>query len=435
MQKIQRVRFSAIVVTLVLLVTALFIGPAQADSIDDRRKAAEQRAAAAEKLKGDTEAAMEGVTASLQVLAGQLADTQSKIPAAQAKVDAAKAALEKAQREAAIIAARLVDAKDQQAAITTTITQDAANADAMRAAIGQMAREAYKGGGGSVSGFDVILDSQSTDDFVERYGLLSTALRTQSQILDALKASDALNKNAEARLDAVKNKITELKAAADQKVVEADAAKQEAAAAKAALDTLLAQQVSQQQKLDAQKAALEAQYAAADAEAAAVERELQAAIAAQKARDAAAGTPHGPAGPIGRALFANPTSVNPIYVTSEYGMRFHPILHYVRLHAGIDLRTYCNTPVYAGRAGTVQWARPRSGYGNQIMINSGFVNGNALSASYNHLTSFAVGAGQHVEQGQLIGRSGNTGTSAACHLHFEVYVNGATTNPRPLLGL
>ena len=61
--------------------------------------------------------------------------------------------------------------------------------------------------------------------------------------------------------------------------------------------------------------------------------------------------------------------------------------------------------------------------------------GNGLSASYNHLTSFAVSQGQHVERGQLIGRSGNTGTSAACHLHFEVYVNGATTDPRPLLGL
>ncbi len=218
-------------------------------------------------------------------------------------------------------------------------------------------------------------------------------------------------------------------------MVEADNARAAAAAAKKALDGLLAQQVSQQAQLDSQKATLEAQLAAADAEAAAVQNELVAAIAAQKARDAAAGKPHGPAGPIGTALFANPTSTNPIYVTSEYGMRMHPTLHYVRLHAGIDLRTGCNNPVYAGRAGTVTWAKTRFGFGNQVMIDSGFVNGNALSASYNHLTSFAVSGGQHVEQGQLIGRSGNTGTSAACHLHFEVYVNGATTNPRPLLGL
>ena len=430
----RRLRFSAILAILALLVTAFVAAPASADSIDDRRKAAEAHKAAVAKARDDTEAAMEGVDASIQALAVQLADTQAQIPAAQATLDAANAALEKAQREAAIIAARLVDAQDQQATISTTITQDAEHATAMRAAIGQMARQAYQGGG-SVSGVDVILDSQSTADFVQRYGLMATALRTQAQILDDLKATESANKNAEARLGAVKDKITELKAAADQKVVEADAAKTAAAAAKAALDALLAQQVSQQQALDSQKAALEAQLAAADAEAAAVQQELQAAIAEQKARDAAAGKPHGPAGPIGSALFANPTSISPIYVTSEYGMRMHPTLHYVRLHAGIDLRTYCNTPVYAGRAGTVTWAKTRFGFGNQVMIDSGFVNGNALSASYNHLTSFAVSSGQHVEQGQLIGRSGNTGTSAACHLHFEVYVNGATTNPRPLLGL
>lgn len=430
----RRLRMPAFLVVLVLMVTALFTAPAYADKIDDRRKAAEAQKAAIAKARDDTEAAMEGVDANLQALAMQLADTQAKIPAAQAVLDEAKAALEKAQREAAIIAARLVDAEDQQATITTTITQDAEYAAQMRAAIGQMAREAYKDGGG-VSGVDVILDAQSTDDFVQRYGLMATALRTQAQILDQLRAAESANKNAEARLGAVKEKIAQLKAEADQKVVEADAAKAAAAAAKASLDALLAQQVQQQASLDAQRAALEAQLAQADAEAAAIQNELQAAIAAQKARDAAAGKPHGPAGPIGNALFGNPTSVNPIYVTSEYGMRFHPTLHYTRLHAGIDLRTYCNTPIYAGRSGTVTWAKARYGFGNQVMIDSGFVNGNALSASYNHLTSFAVSSGQTVERGQLIGRSGNTGTSAACHLHFEVYVNGGTVNPRPLLGL
>ncbi|KRD41793.1 peptidase M23 [Cellulomonas sp. Root930] len=431
---VRRLRMPALLVVLVLMVTALFTAPAYADRIDDRRKAAEAQKAAIAKARDDTEAAMEGVDANLQALAMQLADTQAKIPAAQAVLDEAKAALEKAQREAAIIAARLVDAEDQQATITTTITQDAEYAAQMRAAIGQMAREAYKDGGG-VSGVDVILDAQSTDDFVQRYGLMATALRTQAQILDQLRTAESANKNAEARLGAVKEKIAQLKAEADQKVVEADAAKAAAAAAKASLDELLARQVQQQASLDAQRAALAAQLAQADAEAAAVQAELQAAIAAQKARDAAAGNPHGPAGPIGNALFGNPTSVSPIYVTSEFGMRFHPTLHYTRLHAGIDLRTFCNTPIYAGRAGTVTWAKARYGFGNQVMIDSGFVNGNALSASYNHLTSFAVSSGQTVERGQLIGRSGNTGTSAACHLHFEVYVNGGTVNPRPLLGL
>ena len=424
----------AFLVVLVLALTALLTGPAFADGIDDRRKAAEERQAALEKARSDTETAMEGIDASIQALALQLADTQARIPAAQAVLDEAKVALEKAQREAAIIAARLVDAQDQQVQITTAIAQDTEHAAKMRAAIGQMAREAYKSGGG-VSSLDVILDAQSTDDFVQRYGLMSTALRTQAQILDDLQATESANRNAEARLAAVKDKIEELKAQADQKVVEADAAKSAAAAAKSALDSLLAQQVQQQGALDGQRDALESQLAQADAEAAQVQKELEQAIAEQRARDAAVGKPSAPPGAIGGGLFGNPTSVSPAYVTSEYGMRMHPTLHYVRLHAGIDLRTYCNTPIYAGRAGTVTWAKSRFGFGNQVMIDSGFVNGNAVSASYNHLTSFAVSSGQSVERGQLIGRSGNTGTSAACHLHFEVYVNGATTNPRPLLGL
>ncbi|NNH07628.1 peptidoglycan DD-metalloendopeptidase family protein [Cellulomonas fimi] len=427
-------RLPALLAAACLLVGVAVASPAVADEIDDRRKAAEQKAAANEKAQADAEAAMEGLDASLQATASRLLELQAQIPAAQARLDEAKAALEKAQREAAIIAARLVDAQEQQVTLSATIQQDTEQAEKMRAAIGQMAREAYRGGA-EVSGVSVILDAESSEDFVERYGLVSTALRTQAQVLDALKAAEASNRNAQARLDAVEDRITELKAEADQKVVEADAARDAAEDAKATLDGLVAEQQAQQATLESQKAALASALAAMDAEAKAIENELRAAIDAQRARDAAAGKPAPAPGPVGSSLFGNPTSISPIYVTSEYGMRLHPTLGYVRLHAGIDLRTYCSTKVYAGRAGTVTWAKTRYGFGNQVMIDSGFVNGNAVSASYNHLTSFAVSSGQRVERGQLIGYSGNTGTSAACHLHFEVYVNGSTVNPRPLLGL
>ena len=134
-------------------------------------------------------------------------------------------------------------------------------------------------------------------------------------------------------------------------------------------------------------------------------------------------------------MFSNPTSIDPIYVTSEYGMRLHPILGYRRLHAGIDLRTYCNTPLYAPRDATVRWSQWRGGFGNQVMLDYGYLNGNSVMSSSNHLTRSVVSDGQRVSRGQLIGYAGNTGLSGACHLHFEVYLNGATTNPRPLLGL
>ena len=134
-------------------------------------------------------------------------------------------------------------------------------------------------------------------------------------------------------------------------------------------------------------------------------------------------------------LFVNPTQTRPIHVTSEYGMRYHPVLHYWRLHAGIDLRDYCGNDVYAARSGTVAWTQYRYGYGNQVMITHGSVNGRSLATSYNHLSSFVVRPGAYVKAGQLIARAGNTGTSGGCHLHFEVYFNGATTNPRPYLPL
>jgi murein DD-endopeptidase MepM/ murein hydrolase activator NlpD len=108
-------------------------------------------------------------------------------------------------------------------------------------------------------------------------------------------------------------------------------------------------------------------------------------------------------------------------------------LGYYRLHAGADLRAYCGTPLYAARGGTVQWATFKAGLGNSVLINHGSISGKSVMSSYNHMTSFSVSSGSKVKAGQLIGYAGNTGTSAACHLHFEVYVNGSTTDPLPLM--
>lgn len=97
------------------------------------------------------------------------------------------------------------------------------------------------------------------------------------------------------------------------------------------------------------------------------------------------------------------------------------------------MRAYCGTPIYAGRNGTVAWTQWRSGFGNQVMINHGSINGKNVMTSYNHLTSFVTSSGANVRAGQLIGYAGNTGLSGACHLHFEVYVNGSTINPMTVM--
>ncbi len=421
---------------LAVLVGVTAAGPALGDDLDDQKAALESQQAQKDQQRADAEAALEGLSTQLQQVAAELLAVQQQLPAAQAALTAAETALAGYEREAALIADRLQDAQDQESSISATIDTDSARADEIRGQIGRMAREAYQGGPG-LSGLSIVVGAETVEDFTEQYGLATAAQRAQSQVLDELAAIEATNRNSQARLTAVRERITELKAEADAKVAQAEEARQEAADRKAEVEDLIAQQTAKQQQIASQKAAAQAEVDKIDAEAASIRSQIDRIAAEQRARAAAAGqAPPAPSGSVGTgALFGNPTSINPIHVTSEYGMRLHPILGYYRLHAGIDLRTYCGTPIYAAKEGTVQWARWRNGFGNQVMVDHGFVDGNSLMTSYNHMTSFVVGAGQQVSRGQLLGYSGNTGTSAACHLHFEVYVNGATTNPRPLLGL
>jgi murein DD-endopeptidase MepM/ murein hydrolase activator NlpD len=430
---------AALAATLALLAGLVLAGPAAGDDLDDQKSTAEGQQAANAQEKADAEAALEGLNAEYADTAIALQQVQQQLPAAQQALTAAESTLAGYEREQALIASQLQDAEDQEVTINATIEQDSARSDEIRSQVAQMARQAYQGGDSDSSTLSLVIGAQSVEELTESYTAASTAQRVQSQVLDELIAVDANNRNSQARLTAVQDRITQLKAEADAKVAQAETARQDAADRKAEVEDLIDQEQEKQDQLASQKSAVESQIAAIDAEAKKIEDQIAAIGAEQQKRAAAAaaaaGQPAPAAGPVNGAIFGNPTSINPIYVTSEYGMRLHPILGYYRLHAGIDLRTWCGTPIYAAKAGTVQWAQWRNGFGNQVMVDHGLYNGSSLMTSYNHMTSFVVSGGQAVSQGQLLGYSGNTGTSAACHLHFEVYVNGATVNPRPLLGL
>jgi len=116
-------------------------------------------------------------------------------------------------------------------------------------------------------------------------------------------------------------------------------------------------------------------------------------------------------------------------ITSPYGMRFHPILHIWELHDGTDFGVPCGTPVHAAAPGRITQEYFNVAYGNRVIMDHGWVRGVSLQTSYNHLTSFVASIGQYVRRGQLIAYSGTTGWSTGCHLHFMVWVNGATVDP------
>lgn len=94
-------------------------------------------------------------------------------------------------------------------------------------------------------------------------------------------------------------------------------------------------------------------------------------------------------------------------------------------HTGIDIGDAWGTPVGAGDAGIAYTYYSNYGYGNHVII----VHGNGWVSVYGHLASFAVGNGQAVGRGQVIGYEGSTGNSTGPHLHFEVRLNDNPVNP------
>ena len=113
------------------------------------------------------------------------------------------------------------------------------------------------------------------------------------------------------------------------------------------------------------------------------------------------------------------------HMTSGYGMRRHPILGYVRMHAGIDFGAAWGSPIFAVSDGIVSFAGRHGGHGNYVRLE----HGGGLGSGYGHMSRIAVAPGTHVRAGQVIGFVGSSGLSTGPHLHFEVYRGGATINP------
>ena len=114
-------------------------------------------------------------------------------------------------------------------------------------------------------------------------------------------------------------------------------------------------------------------------------------------------------------------------ITSPFGMRYHPILHYAKMHTGVDWGAPVGTPVLAAGVGVVIKAEFTSGYGRRVEIQ----HANGYVTTYNHMSGFARGIapGVHVTQGQVIGYVGQTGEATGPHLHYEVIINGNFVDP------
>ena len=116
-------------------------------------------------------------------------------------------------------------------------------------------------------------------------------------------------------------------------------------------------------------------------------------------------------------------------ITSKYAMRVHPITGQYKLHTGVDIGAPAGSNFIAANDGIVVKAEYNAAYGNMVIID----HGGGISTLYAHGSEILVQLGQSVKRGESILKVGSTGYSTGPHAHFEVRINGVTTDPLPYI--
>ncbi|MET0589950.1 MAG: M23 family metallopeptidase, partial [Naasia sp.] len=249
-----------------------------------------------------------------------------------------------------------------------------------------------------------------------------------SSAVEARNAAQSLSDQAQVALEAREK----LRVVAEQKLAEA-------AAASEAAQNQLAEQEAANIVLNQQLAALKDTTASTVQQyQAGVEAERQAAIARAQAEAAARANSGGGGGGGGGSgadsgQLSDQGWTKPAggRITDNFGPRPSQPAGANAYHRGTDLGTGCSAPIYAATGGTVRYAGPNGTYGNWILID----HGDGVSTGYAHIRAggIFVSVGQSVSAGQNIASSGSTGSSTACHLHFEVRIDGSAINAVPFM--
>ncbi len=247
----------------------------------------------------------------------------------------------------------------------------------------------------------VMLESDGFDDLLSRYEYLRRIEEQDSSIVSRVR--DLRNGTIETveRVTDNRDEIESKKAELVRTRVQLEAREAELAAARDTKAAALERVVSHVDHLEDDVSDLQDQ----------IQQQLQQASATPGVTPLQAGPIQGASG--GWIWPANGT------LTSPFGYRWG------RMHEGIDISLAEGTPLRAAKAGNVVIAAYTGGYGNYTCID----HGGGLSSCYAHQSSYAVSPGDSVSQGEVIGYSGNTGSSTGPHLHFEIRVNGSAVDP------
>lgn len=412
------VRAGALVLAFASFVAMSQTLPARAD---DDRDAAADAVANAQATVDALQSQLEGIDASLAQVFIDLQNLNAQIPDAQTAYDNAVADYDKKTREHTTVLGELNAAKGEQTRIDDSLTDANTQADDSQRAIGDLVRRKYRDG--NVDPVAVALTSGGTESITERAAVADMALRTENQTMTSALDVSSSQRTQSTRQGAITDRISDLEAKAAQAEKDAKTAKDDADAKLTDLNTLKDQASAKQAEWDAQKGDVQASLDQAEADYQARSDELAAIDAANQATGVSYTSSSG---------FRNPLDI-PIVVTSPFGMRYHPVLGYMKGHSGTDMAADCGTIIRAVASGYVNAVSADVSAGNYVDINHGIVGGNSVITEYLHMQAQYVSPGQYVNAGDALGEVGSTGYATGCHLHFGVRENGNYVEPMDYL--
>ena len=421
-----RVAVSSALLAACLGVSVALSATARADLADQKDKATKALSATKDKIDAAKDD-LADTSAQLQSAYADLADSRGRLPGAQNAVARARAAADAARLRNAQAIADLQAARAAEAKANDDLEATSAELADTRDEVDGFAAQLYQEQG--MGSFSLTLGASDAQDLADRMAMADSVADIQQGAIEQLSASTADLTAKQARLQAARDKVAQLQRETEAAAAAAKVAQGQAEAAQAELESLIAEQAAAADKLDAEAAKEKQRLVDLKADSDALTAKL-ADIGKQQAA-AEASIPGAEVWMIGNegGFLSAPSSG---WISSEFGLRWHPILHYWRLHSGRDYAAGCGTPIYAAADGTIVSAGWGGGYGNQVVISHGIQRGVSLATTYNHMSQI-VAYGGSIRRGQLVGYVGTTGLSTGCHLHFETRENGTPVDPRKWL--
>lgn len=254
---------------------------------------------------------------------------------------------------------------------------------------------------GDTTYLDVLLKSKNLTDFISRYYVIEEMAEYDTEIINQIKEEKENIETTRQKLENEQAEIKVVKAKAEQTSI--------------VLNNTKTLQQSYIKKLSSAEKKLQEQITSFKKEEAEIEAKILAATNGIDADIQYTG---------GEMLW--PVAIEGTVITSNFGIREHPIQGVIKEHTGIDIgNAPLGTPVVAATDGIVSYAGWLGGYGNCVMIN----HGDGIVTLYGHGNKTLTTVGAEVKKGDTIMEVGSTGNSTGPHLHFEVRVNGICTNP------